>query len=497
LRTSSETIRIGELELTLVRPEEPESLLDEEAFADDEFMPYWAELWPAGLALARELPERLEGTRIVELGCGLGVPSLVAAARGAHVTAVDWAADAIALLRENAARNNLSLGAVHADWRRFDGSFDLALAADVLYEARNVEPLAGLLSRIAPRALVGLAGRPYERELLERVRRFALVREHRNVVHIELDDPEPRTADEHEPRVTTIPRVLGSVLTAIATPFHENAKIDFDAFQRLAQHLVDHGSDGLVVVGTTGESPTLSDSERNDLIRAALEAVGERATVVAATGTYSTRHSVCLTEEAHELGVDAVLVVTPYYNKPPQRGIVAHFEEVAKATDRPVVVYNIPSRVVVNIEPETITRLAEIDNVRAVKQANDDLAQARHIVATGLDLYAGDDNLFLPFLELGGVGGICVHTHVVGPQVAEQARAVREGDLQRAREIDRELAPVYDLLRITTNPIPIKAALNLTGHEVGSCRLPLVPPTDDELAQVRDCLARLGLLVAA
>jgi 4-hydroxy-tetrahydrodipicolinate synthase len=303
--------------------------------------------------------------------------------------------------------------------------------------------------------------------------------------------------DEHEPHVTTIPRMLGSVLTAIATPFREDGKIDFDAFQRLAQHLADHGSDGLVVVGTTGESPTLSDSERNDLIRAAIEAVGERATVVAATGTYSTRHSVCLTQDAHELGADAVLVVTPYYNKPPQRGIVAHFEEVAKATDRPVVVYNIPSRVVVNIEPETITRLAEIGNVRAVKQANDDLAQARHIVATGLDLYAGDDNLFLPFLELGGVGGICVHTHVVGPQVAEQVRAVREGDLQRARQIDRELAPVYDLLKITTNPIPIKAALNLIGHEVGNCRLPLVPPTDEELAQVRDCLARLGLLVAA
>jgi 4-hydroxy-tetrahydrodipicolinate synthase len=291
--------------------------------------------------------------------------------------------------------------------------------------------------------------------------------------------------------------MLGSVLTAIATPFHEDGKIDFDAFQRLAQYLVDHGSDGLVVVGTTGEGPTLSDSERNDLVRAAIETVGGRATVVAATGTYSTRHSVCLTRDAHELGADAFLVVTPYYNKPPQRGIVAHFEQVAKATDRPIIVYNIPSRVVVNIDPTTFTRLAEIGNVRAVKQAHDDLAHARHIVSLGLDLYAGDDNLLLPFLELGGVGGICVHTHVVGPQVAEQVRAVREGDLERAREIDRELAPVYELLRITTNPIAIKAALNLTGHEVGDCRLPLVPPTGEELARVRDCLARLGLLVAA
>jgi predicted nicotinamide N-methyase len=193
LRTSSETIRIGGVSLTLVRPEEPESLLDEDvfdahAFADDEFLPYWAELWPAGLALARALPDDLEGLRVVELGCGLGVPSLVAAARGAHVTAVDWATDAIALLRQNAARNDLTLDAVRADWRAFDGCFDLALAADVLYEARNVEPLAELLSRIAPEALVGLAGRSYEREFLERVRRFARVREDGKVARLELDN---------------------------------------------------------------------------------------------------------------------------------------------------------------------------------------------------------------------------------------------------------------------------------------------------------------------
>ena len=169
MRTSSETIRIGGVELTLVRPEDPEALLDEEAFAADEFLPYWAELWPAGLALARALPPELAGLRIVELGCGLGVPSLVAAARGAHVTAVDWAAEAVSLLRDNAARNDVSLEIVHADWRTFDGSYDLALAADVLYEARNVEPLAELLPRLAPEALVALAGRPYEDDFLQRV----------------------------------------------------------------------------------------------------------------------------------------------------------------------------------------------------------------------------------------------------------------------------------------------------------------------------------------
>jgi predicted nicotinamide N-methyase len=169
LTTCSEAIRIGEVELALVRPAEPEALLDEDAFAADEFLPYWAELWPAGLALARALPERLARVRVVELGCGLGVPALVAAARGAEVTAVDWSVEAVDLLKENAERNGLQLEAVHADWRAFDGEYDLALAADVLYEARNVEPLAALLPRLAPEALLALAGRPYEAEFLRRV----------------------------------------------------------------------------------------------------------------------------------------------------------------------------------------------------------------------------------------------------------------------------------------------------------------------------------------
>jgi 4-hydroxy-tetrahydrodipicolinate synthase len=291
--------------------------------------------------------------------------------------------------------------------------------------------------------------------------------------------------------------MLGRVLTAIVTPFREDGAVDIDAFQRLARHLVDNGSDGLIVAGTTGESPNLSDQERLDLFRAAIDAVGADATVVAGTGTYSTAHSIHLTERAHDLGVDALLVVTPYYNKPPQRGIVAHFEAIAAASDKPIVVYNIPARTVINIEPETISRLAQIETVHAVKQANDDLDEARHIVASGLALYAGDDNLIQPFLELGATGGICVHTHVVGPQVAEQVRAMKAGDTERAREIDRSLAAAYELLTVVSNPIAIKAALNLLGHEVGGHRLPLVPATPEELAQVRSCLDRLGLLVHA
>jgi 4-hydroxy-tetrahydrodipicolinate synthase len=291
--------------------------------------------------------------------------------------------------------------------------------------------------------------------------------------------------------------MVGHVLTAIVTPFRDDGSVDFDAFQALCTHLVENGSDGVVVAGTTGESPTLSDDERLDLVRAALEAVGDSASVVAGTGTYSTSHSVHLTEAAHELGATAFLVVTPYYNKPPQRGIVAHFAEVARASDRPILVYNIPARVVVNIEPETISRLAEIENVRAVKQANADLDEARHIVACGLDLYAGDDNLIQPFLELGGAGGVCVHTHVVGPQVAEQVRAALAGDLERARELDRQLEPSYELLGVAPNPIAIKAALRLLGHAVGGHRLPLVDASSDEVARVRGCLERLGLLVPA
>jgi 4-hydroxy-tetrahydrodipicolinate synthase len=291
--------------------------------------------------------------------------------------------------------------------------------------------------------------------------------------------------------------VLGGVLTAIVTPFREDGTIDFDAFQRLAGHLVDNGSDGIVVAGTTGESPTLDDAERLALVSAALEAVGERATVVAGTGTASTAHSVELTARAHELGADGFLIVAPYYNKPPQRGIVAHFEAVARATDRPLIAYNIPSRVVVNIEPETVSRLAEVEGVRAVKQAHPDPGEARHIVATGLDLYAGDDALLEGFLELGAVGGICVHTHLVGPQVAAQVRAAAEGDFGQARAIDDELAAAYELLTVVTNPIAIKAALNVLGHEVGGHRLPLVPPSPEELARIRSCLSRLGLPVAA
>ena len=292
--------------------------------------------------------------------------------------------------------------------------------------------------------------------------------------------------------------MLGEVLTAVVTPFAGDGSVNLESFRRLCAHLVDNGSDGVVVVGTTGESPTLTDEERLELFAAAVEAIGDRATVIANTGTYSTAHSVHLTAKAHELGVDGFLVVTPYYNKPPPRGIVAHFEAIAEATDKPIVAYNIPQRVVLNLEPETLAELALIPNVTAVKQATTDPEQARRIVDhSGLALYAGNDELLLPFLELGGVGGIFVFTHLAGRQVRELIDRYKEGDREGAVELDEELRPIIDALAVTTNPIPVKAALNMLGHDVGSLRLPLVEATAEEQRTVRGALERAGVLAAA
>jgi 4-hydroxy-tetrahydrodipicolinate synthase len=290
--------------------------------------------------------------------------------------------------------------------------------------------------------------------------------------------------------------MLGEVLTAIVTPFRSDGSVDLETFRSLAMFLVENGSDGLVVAGTTGEAPTLEDDERLALFEAAVQTVGDRASVVAGTGTYSTAHSVHLTHEAAQIGVDAFLVVTPYYNKPPSEGIIKHFAAIARVSDKPVIVYNIPQRVVINIEPDTITRLAEIPNVRAVKQATTDIEQAKHIVESGLDLYAGNDDLVVPFLDVGGIGGVCVYTHIVGPQVKQMVRRHREGDADGAREIEDALRPVVDALAVTTNPIPVKAALAMFGRDVGSLRLPLVAATKVEREQIRAELERADVLVA-
>jgi 4-hydroxy-tetrahydrodipicolinate synthase len=291
---------------------------------------------------------------------------------------------------------------------------------------------------------------------------------------------------------------LGVILTAMVTPFDSELQVNEPAARRLARHLVENGSDGIVVAGSTGESATLDDEEKLRLLDAVIDEVGDDATVVAGTGSNDTAHSVHLTRAATERGADAVLVVTPYYNKPNRRGLKAHFETVAAATDKPVLLYNIPTRCVLNLEPDLIVELAQTPNIMGVKQANADMDQARAIVEdAGLDLYAGDDNLVRPFAEIGGAGGVTVASQLVGPQMKEMYEAAAAGDTERARAIDDELADIYETLFFTANPAPVKAALNLLGFEVGGLRLPLVELTDDEVPRVRAMLEAHGLAVSA
>jgi len=291
---------------------------------------------------------------------------------------------------------------------------------------------------------------------------------------------------------------LGELLTAMATPFAADGAVDLEAARRLARHLVETGSDGIVVCGTTGEGPTVTDREKLELFETVVSEVGATSTVVANTGTYDTHHSVALTRSALATGVDGFLVVTPYYNKPPAAGIVAHFRAIADAADgRPLIAYNIPQRVVVNLDPDLLIELGRIDNVVAVKQATPDLDQARRIVGeSGLVLYAGNDDLVMPFLELGGAGGICVASHIAGREFRRMIDLARAGDLDGARAVNASLKPLLDALAVTTNPIPLKAALNLVGLDAGGLRLPLVEATEQQRAVISAALETSGLLAA-
>lgn len=284
---------------------------------------------------------------------------------------------------------------------------------------------------------------------------------------------------------------IRGVITAMVTPFDEEGRVDEAAARRLVAHLVEHGSHGVVVAGSTGECPTLTDEEQISLLRAVIDEIGDRAVVVCGTGTNDTRHSRELTAAAAEAGADAALVVAPYYNKPNQAGLRAHFEAVAEAApELPLIIYNIPSRVVINMPPEFLSELSSIDNVVAVKQANnDELGRIE-----GLSLLAGNDDAFMPTLELGGAGGILVASHVAGDQMREMWEAAQRGDMARAQEIDRALQPLYDALGVTTNPIPVKAALEMKGLiPSGRLRLPLVPADREQRAVVADALEKAGL----
>ncbi len=287
-------------------------------------------------------------------------------------------------------------------------------------------------------------------------------------------------------------RIEGAI-TAMATPFGENGAVDTDAARRLAAHLLEHGSHGLVVGGTTGECPTLTDGETIELFRAVRAEVGAEALLICGTGTNDTRHSRELTRMAADAGADASLVVTPYYNKPNRAGLRAHFEAVAEAVpELPMVVYNIPSRVIVNVDAELLAELARIDNVVAVKQANDEELGP----IEGLAVLAGNDNTFLRVLEFGGAGGILVASHIAGDRMREMWDAAQAGDLERAREIDAELTPLYEGLSVTTNPIPVKAALEMLGLASGRLRLPLVPADAEQRSVVKAALEQIGAPVA-
>jgi 4-hydroxy-tetrahydrodipicolinate synthase len=285
-------------------------------------------------------------------------------------------------------------------------------------------------------------------------------------------------------------QAIRGVITAMVTPFDASGAVDFAAARKLAAHLVANGSHGLVLCGSTGESATVTDPEGFELLEAVREEVGDDILLAFGTGTNDTRHSVELTKTAAEMGADAALVVTPYYNKPNPAGILAHFEAVAEAAPQmPVIAYNIPSRVVVNVPPSLLAELAEIDNVVAVKQANNDDLQP----IEGLALLAGNDDVFLRTLELGGAGGILVASHLVGPQMREMWDAAEAGDLERAREVDAGLRQVYDAMGVTTNPIPVKAALEMTGLiPSGGLRLPLVRADQEQLEVVRAALESVG-----
>ena len=278
---------------------------------------------------------------------------------------------------------------------------------------------------------------------------------------------------------------LGTILTAIVTPFDERGRVDEDAFVALMAHLAENGSDGFVVAGTTGEAATLSDVEHLGLIGIAASERPPGTTIVAGTGTNDTRHAVHLTERASELGADAHLSVTPYYNRPSPLGLRRHYEAVAAATDRPILLYNVPARTGTNIPPELLAELGQIDGIVGVKQAN--AAELQPI--DGLKLYAGDDATFARTLDMGGAGGILVASHVVGN---EMRRMVDEPE--RRAEIDASLRDVYETLFLTTSPTCTKAALNLLGLRAGTTRLPIVDATEQEIAAVRAMLERHGLL---
>jgi 4-hydroxy-tetrahydrodipicolinate synthase len=290
---------------------------------------------------------------------------------------------------------------------------------------------------------------------------------------------------------------FGRLLTAMVTPFHPDESVNHEAAAQLARHLVDTGSDGIVVSGTTGESPTLTPEEKLALCRTVKEAVGERARVVAGTGNYSTRESIELTKEAERVGVDGAMLVVPYYNNPPQEGLYQHFRSVAESTALPIILYNVPSRAPRNMETATVVRLAEIPNIVAVKEASGKLEQVAEIIAQtppSFRVYSGDDSSTLPLMSMGAYGLISVAAHLAGRQIKDMVEAFAAGRVDEAAALHARLLPLFQACFCTTNPIPVKAAVSLLGIPAGGVRLPLVPADEQVVARVRGAMQTLGVL---
>ena len=292
--------------------------------------------------------------------------------------------------------------------------------------------------------------------------------------------------------------ISGRMFTAMVTPFDENLEVDYAKAAQLAQFLLAHGNDGIVVNGTTGESPTLSDEEKIKLFRTVKEAVGDKGTVIAGCGSNNTRHSIELTKEAEKCGVDAIMLVAPYYNKPSQEGLYQHFKAIAESTSLPIILYNIPGRCGINIFPETVVRLAnDVKNIVAVKEASgilDQVSRLRAMCPEDFAIYSGDDSLTLPILAVGGAGVISVVAHVVGDDMRQMVDAYFAGNVAAAQKLHVKLYDVFKTMFITSNPVPIKYALKRLGMDMGGVRQPLYEANEAQKAKIDECLEKLNLL---
>jgi 4-hydroxy-tetrahydrodipicolinate synthase len=293
---------------------------------------------------------------------------------------------------------------------------------------------------------------------------------------------------------------FGQVLTAMVTPFDHNDEVDFNATRTLVNYLITNGSDGLVVAGTTGESPTLTTEEKVDLFKFVVKVVDGRVPVIAGTGSNNTKASISLTRLAEEAGVDGIMLVTPYYNKPSQEGLCQHFKAIAQSTQLPVMLYNIPGRSVVNMSVETIVSLSKINNIVAIKEASGDLDTMAQIISntpSDFTLYSGDDGLTLPVLAIGGAGIVSVSSHIIGNEMQVMINSFKNGDVQSAASIHRNLLPIMKALFAAPSPSPVKAALNMRGINVGDVRLPLVPLNNEEKRALQGALEPINIEVEA